>query len=546
MRGKAEADHQSVLRLAVGYMHVTQVSRHSLSLLCPSYENSSKNQKLVYNFGQFKHSAPMERAFTTVSDDIKDLHGRKRDTIQQIATKAGKDVDMKAGMSRRTMTTKKSVYDLEPSASGVVEAVWPSHCDVLVVGGGAVGSSIAYHLKEHARDGLSVVVVEEDPTYKRASTVLSVGGIRQQFSIPENIMLSMYGMNFLRKSPQLLAVEGMDPPDMQFNAAGYLTLASEEGYERLKENYDIQRSVGAKVSFLSSKELCNLYPWMDVSGVAAGVLGRDNEGWFDPWSLLCGLQRKATALGTQYIKGKVTGLSHKTLDDMILEGTSQSNIKCLQSAEVTLTSGEKRSINFAQLVVAAGAWTGNVGRLAGIGEGKGLLGVPIPIETRKRYVYCVHAPDGPGLNSPLLIDPNGTYFRREGLGGHYLCGQSPPEDKEPPVDNLDVDYTFFEEEVWPTIAKRVPAFENLKLRSAWAGYYDYNTFDQNGIIGLHPLFSNMFICGGFSGHGIQQAPGVGRAIMECIIYGEYRTINLECFGFKRILAQTPLLETNIV
>lgn len=151
--------------------HVTKVSRHCLSLLCPFYENSSKNQKLVYNFRQLKHSGPMERAYTTVSDDIKDLYGRRRDTTQRIATKAGKDVEMKAGMSRKTITTKKSVY--EPSASGVAEAVWPSHCNVLVVGGGAVGSSIAYHLKEHARDGLSVVVVEEDPTVSQILSTLS-------------------------------------------------------------------------------------------------------------------------------------------------------------------------------------------------------------------------------------------------------------------------------------------------------------------------------------------------------------------------------------
>lgn len=114
----------------------------------------------------------MERGFTTVSDDIKDFHGRKRDTNLQKVTKTRKDVDMKADMSRRTMTTK-SIYDLEPSASGVMEAVWPSHCDVLVVGGGAVGFSVAYHLKEYARDGLSVVVVEEDPTVSQILFTLS-------------------------------------------------------------------------------------------------------------------------------------------------------------------------------------------------------------------------------------------------------------------------------------------------------------------------------------------------------------------------------------
>lgn len=207
---------------------------------------------------------------------------------------------------------------------------------------------------------------------------------------------------------------------------------------------------------------------------------------------------------------------------------------------------EKRNIRFSICVVAAGAWSGEVGRLVGIGKGTGIMGVPIPVEPRKRYVYCVHAPDGPGLDSPLLIDPNGTYFRREGLGGLYLCGQSPTDECEPSIENLDVDYDFFESNVWPTIANRVPSFENLKLQSSWAGYYDYNTFDQNGIIGLHPIFTNMFIATGFSGHGIQQAAGVGRAVMESILHGEYQTINLERFGFERVLTNEPLYEQNIV
>lgn len=541
--------------------HVTQLSRRSLLLSCPTYKNNdSDNQNSEkdnsYKFRNYKGLNPLQKAFRILTDDVRDSYRRKRDIIQQIAREAKQDTDMKAGISEKTKTIKENKNDSESSTSVPVEAIWPSQCDVLVVGGGAVGSSVAYHLKEHGRDGLSVVVVEEDPSYQCTSTALSVGGAHHQFGVPENILLSMYGMDFLRRSHELLAVEGLDTPDMQFNPCGYLTLASEEGYAQLRENYELQKDVGAKVSFLSSKEISDRYPWLDMSGVAAGVLGRENEGWFDPWSLLVGLQRKAVALGTQFIKGKVTGLSHETLDDMILEGTSQSKIKRIRTAEVTLDNGEKHTIDFALLVVAAGAGTADIGRLVGIGEGAGLLGVPIPIEARKRYVYSVHGPDGPGLNSPLVVDPNGMYLRRDGLAGLYLCGQSPPEDREPPVDNLDVDYTFFEEEVHPAIAKRVPTLKNLKLRSAWAGNYGYNTFDQNGILGLHPLMSNMFIVGGFSGHGpaglpqqppgIHQAPGLGRAIMECIIYGEYRTINLERLGFERVLARAPLLEASVV
>lgn len=136
--------------------------QHSLPLSSPTYENSSVNQNLenekLYSFQQFKHFDHVEREFTLLSD-MKDFHRRKRDTIHHVVNEARGDVYMKAGVSRKTETTNKKVYNFEASASGVA-----SHCDVLVVGGGAVGSSIAYHLKEHAQDGLSVVVVEEDPT----------------------------------------------------------------------------------------------------------------------------------------------------------------------------------------------------------------------------------------------------------------------------------------------------------------------------------------------------------------------------------------------
>ncbi|KAK8735171.1 hypothetical protein OTU49_005538, partial [Cherax quadricarinatus] len=484
------------------------------------YENPYQSKKPEYQRDQYDN--PWQRTVGILSNDIKNYFAGIRLMFRHISGLQG-----------------------DPVPDQVPKLTWPSHCDVLVVGGGVMGSSIAYHLKERALQGLNVVVVEEDSCYKRASTGLSVGGIRQQFSVPENIQLSQYGVEFLRQSPKLLAIEGMDPPRVQFHPHGYLSLASEAGLNQLEENYKLQVEMGAKLKFMHAEELKNTFPWLNTDGIEAGVLGLENEGWFDPWDLLFSLRRKAISLGAQYVNGKVTGLKCKDLDDVILEVHYSSPIKNLNSAEVTLPNGEKRSITFAVLVIAAGAWSGEVGHLVGIGDGKGIMAVPIPVEPRKRYVYCVHAPEGPGLDAPLVIDPNGTYFRREGLGGLYLCGQSPEENDEPPIDDLEVDETFFMNNVWPTIANRVPSFENLKLKTSWAGYYDYNTFDQNGIIGLHPLFSNMFIATGFTGHGIQQAAGVGRAIMECILEGKYCTINLERFGFERILMNEPLFEKNI-
>ncbi|KAK7068529.1 FAD-dependent oxidoreductase domain-containing protein 1 [Halocaridina rubra] len=507
----------------------------------PNRENLKDGARDGVPESQFrkKYDNPISRTFGVMRDDLYEYYHRKKALYNYVA---GKYNDTHSEEKPQEVKTPEDTTHDNP----YIKRKWPHTCDVLVIGGGAVGSSIAYHLKERALGGLSVVVVEQDSSYRKASTALSVGGIRQQFSLPENIELSLYGAQFLRHAPQLLAVEGADIPDMQFNPHGYLTLASEEGVEVLKENFETQLGVGAKVEFLTATKLKKRFPWISTEGIAAGVIGLENEGWFDPWSLLSCLKRKAISLGAEYVDGKVTSLGYKVIEDVVTEGIGNVSIKNMNTAEVSLPNGETRTINYAIVVVAAGAWSGDIGRLVGIGEGEGLMGVPIPVEPRKRYVYCIHAPDGPGLDCPLVIDPNGTYFRREGLGGLYLCGRSPAEENEPLVDDLEVNEEWFYTQVWPTIAKRAPAFENLKLQSSWAGFYDYNTFDQNGIIGLHPLFANMFIATGFSGHGIQQAPGVGRAIMECILRGEFSTINLERLGFERFLMKEPIYERNIM
>ncbi|XP_076066894.1 FAD-dependent oxidoreductase domain-containing protein 1-like [Oratosquilla oratoria] len=424
--------------------------------------------------------------------------------------------------------------------------IFSEHCDVLIIGGGAIGSSIAYHLKERALGGLHIVVIEKDPTYSKCSTTLSVGGVRQQFSIGENVQLSLFGAEFLRNVPKLLAVEGADPPNIDFNPNGYLTLATEAGMDQLYENHYLQKELGAKVDLLSRRQLEERFPWMQFEDIAGGVIGRENEGWFDPWSFLHCLKRKAVDLGVEYITGKVVGFNTRKMDDLVIEDHESTIVKNVDTAKVRLENGDEREIKCSIAILASGAWSGEIGKLIGIGIGPGLLSTPIPVEHRKRYVYCFRTEQGPQLDCPLVINPNGTYFRREGVGGLYFCGRSPTEEQEPKVGDMEVDHDFFMEHVWPILAERTPSFEALKVQSAWAGHYDYNTFDQNGIIGIHPAISNLFIATGFSGHGIQQAAGVGRAVMERILHSEYMTVDLSRFGFERIIMNQPLFEKNIV
>ncbi|KAB0376315.1 hypothetical protein FD755_010759 [Muntiacus reevesi] len=413
----------------------------------------------------------------------------------------------------------------------------PERSDVVIVGGGVLGLSVAYWLKrlEKQRGAIRVLVVERDHTYARASTVLSVGGIRQQFSLPQNVQLSLFSAEFLRNINEYLAVVDDPPLDLQFNPSGYLLLASEEGAAIMEHNVKMQRQEGAKVCLMSPEQLQKKFPWINTEGVALASYGLENEGWFDPWCLLQGLRRKLQSMGVLFCQGEVTRFISSS-SHMETGSGEQVTLKRIHEVHVKMDhSQEFQPVECAIVVNAAGAWSGQIAELAGVGNGPPgtMQGTRLPVEPRKRYVYLWHCPQGPGLEAPLVADPSGAYFRREGLGNNYLGGCSPTEEEEPDPGNLEVDYDFFQEKVWPRLARRVPAFETLKVRSAWAGYYDYNTFDQNGVVGPHPLVVNMYFATGFSGHGLQQAPAVGRAVAEMVLEGHFQTINLSPFLFSR-------------
>lgn len=422
----------------------------------------------------------------------------------------------------------------------------PEQADVVIVGGGVLGLSVAYWLKrlEKRRGAIRVLVVERDHTYSQASTVLSVGGIRQQFSLPENIQLSLFSAEFLRNINEYLAVVDDPPLDLQFNPSGYLFLASEKGAATMENNVKVQRQEGAKVCLMSPEQLRKKFPWINTEGVALASYGLENEGWFDPWCLLQGLRRKVQSMGVLFCQGEVTRFVSSSTHMETISG-EEVTLKRIHEVQVKMDcSQEYQPVECAIVVNAAGAWSGQIAELAGVGKGLPgtLQGTKLPVEPRKRYVYLWHCPQGPGLEAPLVADLSGVYFRREGLGNNYLGGCSPAEEEEPDPGNLEVDHDFFQEKVWPPLAWRVPAFETLKVQRAWAGYYDYNTFDQNGVVGPHPLIVNMYFATGFSGHGLQQAPAVGRAVAEMVLEGHFQTINLSPFLFTRFYLGEKALE----
>nr|XP_054755475.1 FAD-dependent oxidoreductase domain-containing protein 1-like [Lytechinus pictus] len=425
----------------------------------------------------------------------------------------------------------------------------PRHADIVVIGGGVMGSSVAYFLRRQAQAGVSVCVIERDMSYTRASSSLAVGGIRQQFSVPENVYMSLYSAHFLRNIKQNLCVDDRDPPDIQFNHQGYLTLSSQANAHILEQNYKLQTELGAKVELMSSMRLKERFPWLNTDEVEVGTYGLENEGWFDPYLLTRSFKQKAESLGAQYCLGEVVGFECSKLDKQLsVPEFYVGQGKRIKAVKVRMpNSPEVIDVQCAFAVVCAGSWSGEVTTTLGIGQGTAeeLMDVPLPVEPRKRYVYVAHCPDGPGLDCPMIVNVDGVYTRREGLGGNYLMGSCPPEEAEPDCENLNVDYDFFEEKVWPSMANRVPAFENLKLKSAWAGFYDYNTIDQNAIIGTHPAFPNLLLATGFSGHGIQQSPAVGQAISDLIFEGKFVEIDLNRMGFERFLNKQHVRESNI-
>ncbi|WP_206996738.1 NAD(P)/FAD-dependent oxidoreductase [Trinickia mobilis] len=386
---------------------------------------------------------------------------------------------------------------------------------VVIVGGGVIGSSIAYFLR--ASDAtVDVTVIERDPTYARASSALSAASIRQQFSTPLSVQMSLFGIEFLRSIGERLAI-GEDKPSIELHEGGYLFLATAAGETILRENHALQTSLGAQIRYLPHDELQAAFPWLNAEDLVAGTFGVSGEGWFDGYGLVQGLRKKAQALGARYVAAEVASVRR--------EGRRVQQVLTAQG----------QAFDCDVLVDAAGPWARRIAEMAGI---------DLPVFARRRSIFNVASPAKLGP-CPLVIDPTGVYFRPEGKT--FLCGASPSADHDPDDLPLDeVDYAIFDDVIWPALAHRVPHFEALRIQNAWSGYYEYNVFDQNAIIGRHPDVDNCMFANGFTGHGLQQGPAAGRGVAELILHGRFVTLDLGALGFERVLQGRPLVESNVI
>ena len=384
--------------------------------------------------------------------------------------------------------------------------------DIVVIGGGAIGTSVAYFIKS-LEPATTVIVIERDPTYVEASTPRASGGIRRLFSLPENIELSNFSIPFFDRFAETMAVDG-ERADIGLKKNGYLFIVPPTGRDVLKRNFDVERGLGCNVVWLEPDAIKHTFPSMNVSDLGAAIYS-PNDGWLDPYSVLMGFRKKAKSLGVTFVEDEVSAI------------TRSGNV----AQSVTLKSGQ--NIQADSFVNATGAWAKDI---------CAMLDATVPIEPLRRFEHYFESQEAIEP-LPYLKDMEKLAFRPEGKG---YSGGVPTLD-EPRGYNFDVDHDYFENVVWPALAHRFPQFERTKCINTMPGLYDQNDFDGNLIIGpgVGDL-DNFHMLAGLSGHGLMHAPGCGLAMAEFLWRGRFETIDLTRFGWHRVLSGVPLREEGII
>lgn len=381
--------------------------------------------------------------------------------------------------------------------------------DIAIIGGALTGSSAAYHLL--TRDPtLKIAVIEKDPQYEFAASARSNAMVRVVFSQPENLLMSRYGQQFYGDFPDLMQIDDERPP-LDYHRGGLLIVGNDaQQAEDIVVNAEFQRSMGCEVEVLAPGEIVRRWPAMNADDIVNAAYSAD-AGWIDPHGALTGLRKKARALGAQYLHGEVAALER--------DGDR------IESA--VLADSHKVSARW--IVNATGAWANRICKMAGF---------DIPVVPLPRMVYYFETQE-PVEGIPYVRDGLGVGFRQEGRG--FISG----------ITNFDVagDFCFdvnhdwFEERVWLGLANRVPAFERLKVINSWVGHYAQCLLDGNMIIGAWPQQpKNFLLATGFSGHGLQHAPAVGRALAELILDGGFQSIDLTRLTAQRVVDNAPYPE----
>jgi glycine/D-amino acid oxidase-like deaminating enzyme len=384
--------------------------------------------------------------------------------------------------------------------------------DVIIIGGGIMGSAAAYYLMKTDRS-LRVAVVERDPSYARSSTTLSMSNVRIQFSLKENIQISRYTLDVLVRFEDEMTIEDRRPK-IYYHREGNLFLVDQQNQRAAQEAFELQKKLGCRIEWWSPEKIKQHYDLYEPGNLLGGTYGPD-DGHIDAYAMLMAYRAKARSLGAVYLADDITEIKKA--------GGRVSG--------VFLASGQNLSAGF--VVNCAGAWAAQIAATAG---------VQLPVIPIKRQVFALDTAVKPKGSLPLTVLPSGMYFRTE-TGGIILLGKSMTEDPE--GFNFSWDEKRFMEILWPELAEFVPAFDRLKLVRGWAGLYAVNTLDGNAILGQWPEIKGFYLANGFSGHGLQQAPAVGRYLAELIL-DQPLSLDLGIFSPQRILDHKPLNEGGLV
>ncbi len=392
--------------------------------------------------------------------------------------------------------------------------------DIVIIGGAMLGASTAWFLSDNPDFDGSVLVVERDPSYAFSGTGHTNSCIRQQFSTELNVRISQFGAEFIQNLRRYM---GDDPrvPDVRIQNYGYMYLADTEAFARtLRENHQVQIAAGAGTRLMTPDEIKAAYPFYETGDLVLGSINTVDEGYFDGITVFDWWRRQSRERGVEYVANEVMAITRNTAGTRV--------------DSVTLKSGEV--IACGQVVNATGTRGARTARMAGI---------EIPIEPRKRYTWVFSAEQPLDRPLPLTIDPSGVHVRQD-TRTTYMAGGHAAHDPAVDVDDFAMDHTLWQDHVWPSLATRIPAFEAIRVQREWCGHYDMNTLDQNAILGPHPEVGNFIFLNGFSGHGLQQSPAVGRGTAEWLVHGAYRTLDLSPLGYARIAEGRPFVEKAII
>jgi glycine/D-amino acid oxidase-like deaminating enzyme len=361
--------------------------------------------------------------------------------------------------------------------------------DVVIVGGGVIGSSIAWNLK---RDGFtgSVVVVERDPSYQFASSALAMGGVREQYMSAVNVAMAQYSIRLYEQTPEV-----------DFRQRGYLFLGNKENWARLQRRYEVEKSLGVRVELLNVNDVRKLVPELRCDDLVGAVFGK-KDGYIDNRKVLRFLRTSAESAGAVYLADEVR------------------RIDIARGAVKAVHANKTGRIETDRLVIASGAYSGALGEIAG---------VPIPVTPVRQQIFRCELPRKWTYEFPMTIDPGGVHWRSYGENEITIMKTKPDE---PPGIRFGGDIDRFYSDFMPDLIRRLPEFKDLKLVFGWGGLYEM-TPDQNGIIDQHPEVSGLYVACGFSGHGLMTSPATGKLMSELIRLGRFETVEASPLSYTR-------------